>query len=299
MRIIRNTKKELGIEVRNTHLNKFMLKLKNSGYNQKYRKQILDSALKAYVKMVEDDISGKKPLYRSRDWDFDNRMALKSDKKLNWWKNTKSEIKYTSILFVPPTPGSKLAKELRKREAELNRNSEERIKIVETGGVKIETILTNKNPFKNEKCKEKKCALCTNSEKTPKYPCNTKNVGYQWRCKTCRDRNINKVYEGESSRSARIRGAEHVSKLKNRDEKSALYKHKLLDHPNEEPQFEMKITGVFRDALTRQANESVRIQRTKPIDSLNSKCEFNSAPIARIMVEKSKKFKGARRPLQL
>ena len=76
LRIIRNTKKELGIEVRNTHLNKFMLKLKNSGYNQKYRKQILDSALKAYVKMVEDDISGKKPLYRSRDWDFDKIMAL-------------------------------------------------------------------------------------------------------------------------------------------------------------------------------------------------------------------------------
>ena len=72
-----------------------------------------------------------------------------------------------------------------------------------------------------------------------------------------------------------------------------------MDHPNEEPKFEMKITGVFRDALSHQANEAVRIQRTKPIDSLNSKCEFNSAPIARIMVEKSKKIKGARRPVKL
>ena len=104
LRRIRNTKKELGEEVRNEHLNKFMLKLKNSGYSQTYRKQILDSALKAYEKMVADDLSGKKPLYRSRDWDNEDRNTKKNDKKLNWWKNEKSKIKYTSILFVPPTP---------------------------------------------------------------------------------------------------------------------------------------------------------------------------------------------------
>ena len=62
-----------------------------------------------------------------------------------------------------------------------------------------------------------------------------------------------------------------------------------MDHQTEEPQFEMKITGTFRDALTRQANEAVRIQKTKPAESLNSKCEFNSAPVARVTVEKQKR----------
>ena len=81
-----------------------MLKVKNSGYTQLYRKQILDSAFKAWEKMEEDDASGKKTLYRSRDWDSENRFFKKNDRKLNWWKNEKSKIIYTSILFVPPNP---------------------------------------------------------------------------------------------------------------------------------------------------------------------------------------------------
>ena len=41
---------------------------------------------------------------------------------------------YKSVLFVTPTPGGILACELRKREADLNRFSEEMIKIVGKGG---------------------------------------------------------------------------------------------------------------------------------------------------------------------
>ena len=62
LRRIRNTKIELGDEVRNIHLNRFMLKMKNSGYNETYRVQILNSALNAFKLMVEEDKNGKKPL---------------------------------------------------------------------------------------------------------------------------------------------------------------------------------------------------------------------------------------------
>ena len=55
LRRLRNTKIELGPEVQRTHLNRFMLKLKNSGYSYKFRKEILDSGLKAFQKMKEDD----------------------------------------------------------------------------------------------------------------------------------------------------------------------------------------------------------------------------------------------------
>ena len=48
-----------------------MIKLKNSGYNQKYRVEIVDSAMKAFKNMLEDDKSGKKPLYRSRNWNIE------------------------------------------------------------------------------------------------------------------------------------------------------------------------------------------------------------------------------------
>ena len=50
LRRLRNTKIELGPEIQRKHLNRFMLKLKTSGYNQKFRMEILDSAMKASKK---------------------------------------------------------------------------------------------------------------------------------------------------------------------------------------------------------------------------------------------------------
>ena len=52
LRRLRNTKIQLGEEIRNQHLNNFMVKLKNSGYNEEYRVQILNSALKAFEQMI-------------------------------------------------------------------------------------------------------------------------------------------------------------------------------------------------------------------------------------------------------
>ena len=40
-----------------------------------------------------------------------------------------------------------------------------------------------------------------------------------------------------------------------------VYKHKILEHHEDEiVNFKMEITGLFKDALTRQANEAVRIK---------------------------------------
>ena len=55
------------------------------------------------------------------------------------------------------------------------------------------------------------CPLCNASEfveidtEEIKIQCNTNNVGYRWRCLTCKEKDITKVYEGETGRSARIR----------------------------------------------------------------------------------------------
>ena len=295
LRRLRNTKKELGPEVQAKHLNLFMLKLKNSGYSQKFRVEILDSALKAYKKMTEDDTKGVKPMYRSREWNAKERRESKSKKKLNWWNSEKSKVQYKSVLFVTPTPGGVLAKELRKREEELNRNSKDRIKIEEKGGLKMKDILGSKDPFKKSKCTQKTCPLCTKSEFVQpstdevKIPCNTNNIGYRWLCITCKERNKVRVYEGESGRSARTRGAEHLKELEKNKEKSVLFKHKMSEHRTENVKFRMEITQKFKDALTRQANEAVRIFSRPDTELLNSKSEFNHPPLARVVVERKKK----------
>ena len=291
LRRLRNTKKELGQEVQKSHLNQFMLKLKHSGYNYKFRTEIADSILNAYEKILESDKTGVKPLYRSRTWNAKERKNAKIAKKFNWWNSTKSNIQYKSVLFVTPTPGGVLAKEVRQRLEELTKNCKEKIKVEEKGGVKIKDMFGSKNPFKTDKYKQKTCPLCTESQFTSTNPenkmqCNTNNVGYRWLCNTCQKNDKIKVYEGETGRSARLRGAEHVADLKNKRKNSVLYKHKMCEHKNEEVKFTMEITGKFRDVLTRQANEAVRIFRRSPLESLNSKSEFNHPPLARVVIDR-------------
>ena len=290
LRRLRNTKVELGEDIRNIHLNNFMLKLKNSGYSKKYRMEILRSALLAFDKMLEDNKNNVKPLFRKRSWNKEEREAMKVNKKVNWYKNAAKGITYRSVLFVPPTPGGVLAKELRKREEELNKCNEERIKIVEKGGIKVGNMLIKKDPFKKEKCMVSLCPLCQNSTNKIDVMCNTNNVGYRWICNTCTNRDKIKVYEGETSRSARLRGIEHLNALKGRRNDSFLFKHKITEHKDEEMEVKMEITGTFKDALSRQADEAVRIKSRSNTELLNSKSEFNHPPIARIVVEKKSKF---------
>ena len=123
------------------------------------------------------------------------------------------------------------------------------------------------------------------SEGEVKISCNTNNVGYKWTCVNCEKNDIVKVYEGETGRSARLRGAEHLKQLENQSEDSVLFKHKMAAHKTEK--VKMEITGQFKDALTRQANEAIRIHNRPGQELLNSKSEFNHPPMARVVVKKT------------
>ena len=298
LRRLRNTKIELGTEVQKKHLNKYMLKLKNSGYRKKFRTEVLDSIMKGFEKIKENDKMGIRPIYRSRDWNKEERQLSKFNKKFNWWNTEKNEIQYKSVLFVTPTPGGVLAKSVQKREEELNRNNPERVKVVEKGGLKVKDIIAPKNPFKKSRCEHKKCPLCKNSEfisvnpEDVKIACNTNNVGYRWICLTCKERNVIKAYEGETGRSARTRGLEHLDDFEKKKLNSVLYKHQVSDHKNESVKFRMEISSKFKDALTRQANEAVRISNRPDHQLLNSKAEFNHPPLARVVIARRKNFKN-------
>ena len=79
--------------------------MKNSGYPEKFRREILDSTIKAFDKMVSEDKINVKPLYRSKSWNSEARSMSKLVKKRNWWNSEKSCIQYKSVLFVTPSPG--------------------------------------------------------------------------------------------------------------------------------------------------------------------------------------------------
>ena len=135
-----------------------------------------------------------------------------------------------------------------------------REEIVEEGFTDIVYTRKVKEAKKRQRKVTKKVGKKYIHEKTKKknksdtdIPCNSNNVGYRWRCITCRERNIIKVYEGETGRSARVRGAEHLKELEKEKEKSVLFKHKLKEHKNENVTFQMEITKKFHDALSRKA----------------------------------------------
>ena len=109
------------------------------------------------------------------------------------------------------------------------------------------------------------CKTKNGSEKI-KAICTTNNVGHCWTWGNCKSKNINRVYEGETSHSAMLRGKEFLQGLKNKNESNMLYKHKMLEHTEEENiQVKMEITCLFEDALTRQAIEAVCIKKIRNV----------------------------------
>ena len=131
IRRLLNCSKELPCLRRRKHLNNFMQLLKNSGYNQKFRSELLKSGLNGYNKILKAERDGVRPVYRPRGWNETARWLAKRRKKNNWlgpfWK---------SCIFVPPTPGSELKKLMQSKEEEMRAGGRETypIKIIETAG---------------------------------------------------------------------------------------------------------------------------------------------------------------------
>ena len=72
------------------------------------------------------------------------------------------------------------------------------------------------------------CSVSTQFKKS-KIPCNTINVGTDL-IVILVQAGYSMVYEGETACLARIRGAEHLRDLNNKNRKSALFKNKENNH---------------------------------------------------------------------
>ena len=80
-----------------------------------------------------------------------------------------------------------------------------------------------------------------------------------------------------------------IKGLLNNDKNNPLEKHRRNNHRQEKKKvrFEFNILQRFRDPLTRQAEEGLRIAHNpEDVKLLNSKKEFYHPPIARIKIDK-------------
>ena len=85
IRTLKNFKKELDWDQKAKHLDNFMQKMKNSGYDEKFRLEVLKSSINGYEKILEDGEKGVKPVYRNKEWKEKNDWNKKKVfNKENW-----------------------------------------------------------------------------------------------------------------------------------------------------------------------------------------------------------------------
>ena len=61
---MRNFHKDIAEEEVNNSLTDYMKKLQNSGYDEKFRREVLIAGKNGYKKQLEADKKGERPLYR-------------------------------------------------------------------------------------------------------------------------------------------------------------------------------------------------------------------------------------------
>ena len=81
-----------------------------SGYRESYRASIIQSALVAWERLLEEDRTGERPLYRERGWRSKERNKDKN--KSRWFRRLGGQTN-NFTLFCPMSPGGRLASKWR------------------------------------------------------------------------------------------------------------------------------------------------------------------------------------------
>ena len=312
-----NTSEMIPQEERNVVVEKFILRLRRSGYNKDQVRNIIISGLKGYQTKKERAKLNNKMLHRSATSTKVQRHKNKLLEKSTWFKKVKKNddndptnekppyrMKGTenksnklglsrvpiTVLFVPRTKGGELASRIRKAETELENVTGYRVKIVERSGTMIKRMVVKSNPWAGGPCGAPECLVC--KHENGGGDCKKRSVTYRTRCKTCfesgvkRGEKLEKVYIGESSRTGRERGAEHANDYLKAAPDSHMWKHWQTDHQEEteKPVFSMKILRRHKSAFVRQINEAVLIDMHSS-NVLNSKSEYNRCQIPRLNVK--------------
>ena len=140
-------------------------------------------------------------------------------------KQTNSKPETKTVIFVPQTENSRLVKMLREEEVHMVKATGYRVKYVEQAGKNLGSMLVKSNPWAGMPCGQATCLLCATKTKTGQnltQDCTKRNLTYQTWCQTCLEKDgadlgeedKKKVslytYIGETAKSARERGGEHV-----------------------------------------------------------------------------------------
>ena len=249
----------------------YMKRMKVAGYKERYRKTVLEHALKIYDSKWEAHREGSRPIYRAKDFQKREGREAKEKKKHQWAKKGG----HIAPIFVPATPGNQLLKEMRAVAEKESRNGI-KFNIVENGGKTLKREIQRSNPTAAKGCEKEDC-LCCKEERGKGGQCHRTNINYEVICGLCpQERRVR--YIGETSRNLYTRMKEHQGAINK--EESFMRKHMEEHHRGQENKFIPRATHNNKDSLTRQIREGVLIRHNK--DALNTKSEWHLPALYRI-----------------
>ena len=262
----------------------YMRRMRTAGYSEKYRKEVLQHALRIFDKKWMDHREGIQPIFRHKRWKKEERKMAKASKKLNWAKGDG----HIAPIFVPTTPGGKLMKMMRKV-AEEEAKEGIRFKIMEVGGRTMKKVLQKSNPTATPGCDKDDCLGCI-PERGKGGNCRRNNINYEIECQLCPE-GRSPVYIGETSRNLYTRAREHADGERRAPEEEGessyfMRRHMEEYHGDTEMQscFRARVVRTNTDSFSRQIREGVLIRRANR-ETMNSKSEWFQPPIFQVRSE--------------
>ena len=204
IKILGNTSQDIPWKRKAQLLSRFSLRMKQSGYNDRFRMNVLQSARTNWERRLAQDKSGERPLHREKNWRKEERRREKDKKKKTWHAGKTSregrDVYDMFPIFCPATPKGALASSWRKIATEIAEQSKGQVKprIVEQGGVPIRAIICKKSPAEADECGKTDCPVCISGKSKMKncLKVTPGGAGYVIRCTTCKEQQINAVYPG-------------------------------------------------------------------------------------------------------
>ena len=111
-------------------------------------------------------------------------------------------------------------------------------------------------------------------------------INYKFNCLECENIGSGGFYHGESSHNGYTRRDELTKELDRENKSSVLLRHSREKHGGVIPDFQMNITGYYRqDPMLRQISEAVRISGVAREHRINNKTEWNYINLPRVVVD--------------
>ena len=267
-----------------------------SGHKEDFRRSVTERAVSKYVAAWKRKEETGTEVYRSKEERKETlRKAGGKPGKSEWFQR----LGYQNTLTVPASLGGELAKRVKSVLDKSDAPAGFKTLILEDGGKSVKSDLVKSDPFPRSSCNRKTCLMCSNEPSNGQ--CWTSSVVYSIACNRapCRRREGERengeednphVYVGETSRSCKVRGTQHMSNYLKKSDTSFMWRHTCKEHGgriggnNGINDYTMKRLSSFNDCLTRIVEEAVEIKELEgnsKTTSLNSRSEYFGAELVR------------------